>query len=51
MVQNSVCNVSEGAFNNGIGDEVRLFDLKTKYLRKEFKVSRELLVMQGIKNV
>ena len=44
-------NVSKDAFNNGIGDKVRSFDLKTKHLRKELNIFRDLLIMPEIKNV
>ena len=43
--------VSRERFNNGIGDEIRLFNLETKSLRRKFNIFRELLVMPGIKDV
>lgn len=42
-------NVSKEAFNNGIGDRIRSFDLKTKYLGKELEIFRDLLVMPEFK--
>lgn len=44
-------NVSEDRYNNGICDEIRLFDLKTKHLRRELNVFRDVLVFPEIKNV
>lgn len=44
-------DVSEERFNNGIGDEMRLFDLKTRKLWKKSNICRELLVMPGILDV
>lgn len=44
-------DVSEKRFNNGIGDEMRLFDLKTRELWRKSNICRELLVMPGIFDV
>ena len=44
-------NVSKDRYNNGIGDEIRLFDIKTKFLRKDLNLFHEVLVFPGRKNV
>ena len=44
-------NVSEERFNNGIGDEMREFDQKTKQLWRDANICRELFVMPGILDV
>ena len=44
-------NVSQEKFNNGIGDEIRSFNLKIKSLRKELGIFRDVLVFPEIKYV
>ncbi|MBQ9159784.1 MAG: hypothetical protein IJ122_00485 [Methanobrevibacter sp.] len=44
-------NVSEERYNNGIGDELREFDQKTKQLWRNANICRELTVLPGILDV
>lgn len=44
-------NVSQERFNNGIGDELRQFELEIHDLRHEINVFRELSIMPEISDV
>ena len=44
-------DVSKERFYNGIGDEIRAFELKIWNIEKRLNVLREVLIMPGIRNV
>lgn len=44
-------SVSKERFNNGIGDEIRAFELKIWNLERKLNTLREILIMPGILNV
>jgi len=44
-------DVSKERFYNGIGDEIRAFEIKIWNIEKRLNVLREVLIMPGIRNV